>query len=910
MFLSNVFAQTIRIETKPFHDFVTDNLVMGNPGPAGKEIKINSKYMTLAGEPILPVMGEIHFSRTNPEKWEELILKMKANGITIISTYVFWIFHEEQEGIYDWSGYNNLRKFIELCKKHDVWAYPRIGPWCHGEIRNGGLPDWILKKEFRVRTNDKSYLNYVDRWYREISQQLQGLYYKDGGPVIGIQLENEYWRGKSGEYHILELKNLARSYGMDVPMYTVTGWRNASVPENEVIPLWGGYPAAPWKTDLNKISKNESFVFSKPINDQSIGHKEQQAGYKPDYTLYPYFTCELGVGNQISEHRRPEIDPKDGLAIATASVASGSNLPGYYVFTGGLNPVGKFSTLEENRMESGYWNEYPDISYDFQAAIRETGEVSQAYKNLKGLHYFLGEFGHQLATMQPYFPANKQDHPDSLQVSFRTNHNSGFLFVSNYYRGHEKSQKNNIQFEVYLNEELQKFPSKPIQIQPEDVFIWPINLDLNGINLKHATAQPICVLNNKKSFDWYFSTSNTISTEYFIDAQHIKSIEINGEKLMPKDGFYLIDSIDKGLENPVEITHNDGKKIRIFSLDPTQLNDFWLFKDGASKFGYISSANLIYANQQLKSLSTNPQDYVIALNSKLNAKGSKRNGFYSYTLSNDAKEIDLLLSKKDVLANASWLAINPESFDKKKLLYKTFFQKKFILENTADIKSSDLHLFTEDLPMIRINGRWLNQTIERLKSQSLDLTGYLKKGENEILMVYNVGKPTSVFAANVEVYYYNADKVEIPSDMTWLTKTQYKIPAPWENLNKMLKPSIMAASSAYKLYSFGRHFYELSIDSIETLSNTNAFLRINYFGDKIKCYAGNKLVADNFNNQTTWSINLSDIPFADNRPLVFEIVPYQSDTPLIYFDTPQDFEKIGIESIHIELEHSHEFTVK
>ena len=122
---------------------------------------------------------------------------MKANGINIIATYVFWIHHEEIEGEWDWSGDKNLRYFIELCGKHDIHVFTRIGPFAHGECRNGGFPDWLWGKSY-LRTNDPVYFSYVRKFYSQISNQLQGLLYKDGGPVIGIQLENEYRPWLSG----------------------------------------------------------------------------------------------------------------------------------------------------------------------------------------------------------------------------------------------------------------------------------------------------------------------------------------------------------------------------------------------------------------------------------------------------------------------------------------------------------------------------------------------------------------------------------------------------------------------------------------------------------------------------------------------------------------------------------------
>ena len=149
-------------------------------------------------------MGEFQYSRYPASEWEQEILKMKAGGVTIVSTYVFWIHHEEIEGHFDWSGQRDLRRFVELAGKHGMLVWVRVGPWDHGEVRNGGLPDWLLQK-CATRENDPAYLKYVARFYGEIGRQLKGLFWKDGGPIAGVQIENEYHlRGPGkGEEHIL-----------------------------------------------------------------------------------------------------------------------------------------------------------------------------------------------------------------------------------------------------------------------------------------------------------------------------------------------------------------------------------------------------------------------------------------------------------------------------------------------------------------------------------------------------------------------------------------------------------------------------------------------------------------------------------------------------------------------------------
>ncbi len=126
---------------------------LGGVSKTGNSLSVNSRYVTKNSVPWLPVMGEFHFARYPEAYWEEEILKMKAGGVQVVSTYIFWIHHEEIEGQFDWSGQRNLRHFVELCGKHGMYVVARIGPWDHGEVRNGGFPDWLLAKA-KVRTND------------------------------------------------------------------------------------------------------------------------------------------------------------------------------------------------------------------------------------------------------------------------------------------------------------------------------------------------------------------------------------------------------------------------------------------------------------------------------------------------------------------------------------------------------------------------------------------------------------------------------------------------------------------------------------------------------------------------------------------------------------------------------------
>lgn len=158
-----------------------------------KAFDYNSHYLEKGGKPWFPVMGEFHYSRYKEMFWEESLRKMKAGGITIVSSYIIWIHHEEEEGVFDFTGCRNLRQFLFLCKKTGVYMFLRLGPWAHGEIRNGGFPDWLKEKEgIGLRCDDEVYLGYVKRYWENVFEQVKGFLYDEGGPVIGVQIENEY----------------------------------------------------------------------------------------------------------------------------------------------------------------------------------------------------------------------------------------------------------------------------------------------------------------------------------------------------------------------------------------------------------------------------------------------------------------------------------------------------------------------------------------------------------------------------------------------------------------------------------------------------------------------------------------------------------------------------------------------
>lgn len=470
--------------------------------PQGRVLSVNSQYLTLDGRPWLPVVGEFHYSRYPRAQWEQEILKMKAAGVQVISTYVIWIHHEQVEGQFDWSGQRDLRAFVQLCAKHDLYVYPRIGPWSHAEVRNGGFPDWVLKHG-PVRQNDPVYLKEVQSFFSQIATQLHGELWKDGGPVIGIQVENEYREAKpgtgKGSEHIRTLKQMAISDGLDVPLYTVTGWDGAAIPLDAVLPVFGGYPDAPWEGSNQKLVGNEiyAFRFKNRVAGSmgAIGGRGQNAA--SSYKGTPFLTAEVGDGGEDTYFRRPVFTTDDVAAIAPVMLGSGVNMLGYYMFHGGLNPDAPGITLEESQ-HFGDATDVPEKSYDFQAPLGEFGQVRESLLRLKLVHYFLNDFGAELAPMATHAPAQIPAGPmdtSVARVAARTSGDRGFLFVNNYVRGLEMPERKNFQIELQLPHGTLRVPEQPIDLPAGVYGIWPVNLPLPGaasanpVTLRYSTAQ-------------------------------------------------------------------------------------------------------------------------------------------------------------------------------------------------------------------------------------------------------------------------------------------------------------------------------------------------------------------------------------------------------------------------------------
>ena len=503
-------------------------------------VKWDKYSLVIDGRRVCPVMGEVHYSRIPATEWQQEVRKMKEGGVTILACYVFWNHIEETEGLFDWSDQRDLRAFLEVSRAEGLPVVLRVGPFCHGEVRCGGIPDWMFAKGCKMRSQDPVFLKYTERLYRQIFTQVQGLQWKDGGPVIAMQFDNEY-RG-SGDY-LMALKKMALSIGFDLPFYTRTGWPELSkpVPFGEMIPLYGDYADGFWERSIEETAGNYYKAFNFKAFRSSTAIATEQLGVQKEHLSegdeqYPYFTCELGGGMMTAYHRRPYLYPEDAYSMAVVKLGSGSNLLGYYMYHGGTNPDGKTWLNEMQRTLATNYNDMPVKNYDFQAPLGEFGQRNPHYYMLRKLHLFMQDWGEQLAPMEAEFPCQQdiEKGDDSfLRWSVRSKDGSGFIFINNYERLQNLSAKRDVQLEACGV----KLPK--LNIPAGTICILPVNVD----GIRYATAQFIAKRDGKIFMEQIRGIPTTIALS---DGKVLRSVKARGTEKPVYKNIYLLTSEEAG----------------------------------------------------------------------------------------------------------------------------------------------------------------------------------------------------------------------------------------------------------------------------------------------------------------------------------------------------------------------------
>lgn len=289
----------------------------------------------LNGKPFVVKAAELHYPRIPRPYWEHRIKMCKALGMNTICLYVFWNIHEQQEGVYDFSDNNDVAEFCRLCQKNGMYVIVRPGPYVCAEWEMGGLPWWLLKKkDIRLREDDPYFLERVKRFEQKVGEQLADLTIQKGGPIIMVQVENEYGSYGENKTYVSAIRDIVRGSGfsdvalfqcdwssnftkngLDDLIWTMNFGTGADV-EREFRPLSGLRPSSPqmcsefWSGWFDKwgarhetrpaddmvagidtmLNRGVSFSLYMTHGGTSFGHwaGANSPGFQPDVTSYDY----------------------------------------------------------------------------------------------------------------------------------------------------------------------------------------------------------------------------------------------------------------------------------------------------------------------------------------------------------------------------------------------------------------------------------------------------------------------------------------------------------------------------------------------------------------------------------------------------------------------------------------------
>ncbi len=311
--------------------------------------QIDGKSFIFNGEPIQIISGAMHYFRVVPEYWKDRLLKLKACGLNTVEAYVPWNLHEPKPGQFYFEGLGDIVRFIETAGELGLHVIVRPGPYICAEWEFGGFPPWLLQDpDIRLRCYDVSYLEKVDRYFDALLSRLKPLQCTNGGPIIAMQVENEYGSYGNDKKYLNYLKEGMIRRGIDVLLFTSDG------PTDEM--LQAGTLPDVFKT-VNFGSRPEE-GFGKLLEyqaDQPLMCMEFWNGWF-DHWGVPHHTRDADDA----------ADALDQMLQAGASV-------NFYMFHGGTS----FGFMNGANYNEGL---APTVnSYDYDAAISESGDLTDKY---------------------------------------------------------------------------------------------------------------------------------------------------------------------------------------------------------------------------------------------------------------------------------------------------------------------------------------------------------------------------------------------------------------------------------------------------------------------------------------------------------------------------------------------------
>ncbi|MES2263006.1 MAG: beta-galactosidase family protein [Pseudomonadota bacterium] len=314
--------------------------------------EISGDRFLLGGEPFRVLSGAMHYFRIVPQQWRDRLLKLKAMGLNTVETYVAWNLHEPSPGTFDFDGILDLAAFIRLAQSLELYVIVRPGPFICAEWEFGGLPAWLLADpEMEVRCCYPPYLAAVKRFYAALLPQLLPLQVQRGGPVLAMQVENEYGSYGSDQVYLEWLRALMVEQGVQTLLFTSDGATDHMLTHGTLQPVW----------------KSANF---------GSGAKEEFAKlreYQPDGPLMCMEFWNGWFDHWGEPHHARDAD--DAARALDEIMAAGASV-NVYMFHGGTS----FGFMNGANTDLDTRAYQPTVnSYDYDAPLDESGEPTAKY---------------------------------------------------------------------------------------------------------------------------------------------------------------------------------------------------------------------------------------------------------------------------------------------------------------------------------------------------------------------------------------------------------------------------------------------------------------------------------------------------------------------------------------------------
>ncbi|KAM6933925.1 beta-galactosidase-1-like protein 2 [Xenentodon cancila] len=316
-------------------------------------LRADSSHFTLEGEPFRILGGSIHYFRVPRPYWKDRLLKMKACGLNTLTTYVPWNLHEPERGTFNFQDQLDLRAYISLAAELGLWVILRPGPYICAEWDLGGLPSWLLQdKDMQLRTTYPAFVNAVNSYFDKLISVVKPLMFEDGGPVIAVQVENEYGSYAKDEEYMAFIQNCLQSRGINELLLTSDNWEGLR---------HGGVSGVLKTINLQRLTFG------------AIQHLADMQPQKP-LMVMEYWSGWFDVWG---EHHHV-FHAEDMLAVVSEILERGVSI-NLYMFHGGTN----FGFMN-GAMDFGTYR--PQVtSYDYDAPLSEAGDCTTKYQMLRKL---------------------------------------------------------------------------------------------------------------------------------------------------------------------------------------------------------------------------------------------------------------------------------------------------------------------------------------------------------------------------------------------------------------------------------------------------------------------------------------------------------------------------------------------